>query len=387
MKDYQYLQQKYMINTYPNRQCTFIKGKGIYLYSQEGERYLDMMTNYGVNILGYNHPKITKALIRQLRKLITLHGSFINDSRAEASEMLVKRCGQSYIQVYWANSGAEAIEAALKFAVIATKKRKFIVCEHGYHGKTLGALSATAGEKYKKPFEPLLWEFHGIPFNDLQALEKTADDNTAAFIVEPVQGEGGIIPAKKEYLKKVREVCDKKNILLIIDEIQTGVGRTGNFLASQKEHVSADILCLGKGLAGGIPVGATIINQKVSISIPRNIHTSTFGGNPLTCAGVIATVEIVNDSLLKEVTEKGSYFMKGLQSLKSEIVNEVRGEGLMIGVSIKDYRNKILKLLQDEKILTIPSGEDVVRFLPSYFIEKKHIDLVVQKMQKILKSM
>lgn len=202
MKNYQFLQQKYTVNTYVNRGITFVRGEGVYLYDDAGNKYLDMMSNYGVNIFGHGDKQILKQLEQQLRLLTTLHGSFNNDKRAEASEMLIKRSGQSYTNVYWCNSGAEANEAAMKFAVVATGKKKIITCDHGYHGKTLGALSVTYGEKYRKPFLPLLWHVEFIPHDDLEALKKTIDKDTAAFIVEPIQGEGGIYVPDKKLFKK-----------------------------------------------------------------------------------------------------------------------------------------------------------------------------------------
>lgn len=377
-----------MVNTYVDRQIILVRGKGIFLFDDNGQKYLDLMSNYGVSIFGYNHPEIVKALTFQLKYLTTLHCSFNNDIRAKASEALVKRCGEKYSQVYWSNSGAEAIEAALKFAVLVSGKRKFIVCEHGYHGKTLGALSATAGEKYKKPFEPLLWNFITVPFNNTKVLKEAIDKDTAGFIMEPIQGEGGIFVPDKGYLKEVQNICNKNGILLIIDEIQTGVGRTGTFLASQKENVPADILCLGKGLAGGIPIGATIINQKVANAIPKHIHSSTFGGNPLACAGVVANLNLINDKRLEYITKMGTYFLRELKSVTSKIIEEVRGTGLMIGLAVeKDKRNQILKLLQENKILAIPAGENVIRFLPPYIIGKRHIDYVIKKLKNILQSL
>ena len=384
MKNYQFLQQKYIVNTYVNRGVTFIKGQGIYLYDVAGNKYLDMMSNYGVSIFGHSDKIITKKLSHQLKLITTLHGSFNNDKRSEASELLIKRSGQTYTNVYWCNSGTEANEAALKFAVAVTGKKKIITCNHGYHGKTLGSLSVTYGDKYRKPFLPLLWQVEFIAHNNPQALEKAIDSNTAAFIVEPIQGEGGIYVPNINYLKKVREICNKRGVILIIDEVQTGMGRTGSLLCSQKSGIEADILTLGKGLAGGIPVGATLINNKVSAVIFKGLHTSTFGGNPLACAGVIATINKIDGRLLKHVTEMGSYFIKELKLIKSSTILDVRGQGLMIGVDVKEDRNGLLKKLQGEKILAIPAGETVVRFLPPFIVEKKHIDETVDKLKQIL---
>ncbi|PIV09945.1 aspartate aminotransferase family protein [Candidatus Roizmanbacteria bacterium CG02_land_8_20_14_3_00_36_15] len=386
MKNYQFLQQKYIVNTYVNRGVTFVKGQGIYLYDETGNRYLDMMSNYGVSIFGHANKEITEQLEQQLKLITTLHGSFNNDKRAEASELLIKRCGPLYQYVYWSNSGAEANEAALKFAVAVTGKKKIIACDHGYHGKTLGALSVTYGEKYRKPFLPLLWQVEFIPYDNPEALEKAIDKNTAAFIVEPIQGEGGIYVPDKNYLKKVRQICDKHGVILIIDEVQTGMGRAGSFLCSQKSGIEADILTLGKGLAGGIPVGATLINNKVSAVIFKGLHTSTFGGNPLASAGIIATLNKIDNKILKHVTEMGSYFIKELKKIKSSSISDVRGQGLMIGLDVKIDRNNLLKKLQGEKILAIPAGDTIVRFLPPFVIEIKHIDLVIEKLIKIFEN-
>jgi len=384
MKDYNYLQQKWVANTYPNRNIVLEKGKGVYLFDQNGKKYIDCMSNYGVNIFGYGHLSINKAITSQLSKLTTLHGSFANEKRAEASQMIVEKCGKTYSQVYWSNSGAEAVEAALKFAVLSTGKNKFIASSHAYHGKTLGALSATDGDKYRKPFFPLLWNFTHIKYDDIQALESVIDENTAGFIIEPIQGEGGLIPPSKGYFKKVQQLCNKHNVLLILDEIQSGMGRTGYFLSSHEEKVEADIVCLGKGLAGGIPVGATIFTQAVANKIPKNIHTSTFGGNPLACAGVIATLKQLNQPMLNKIQKIGTYFMNQLQKIESPLITEVRGKGLMIGVEVKDKRNEILKKLQEEGILVIPAGEQVVRFLPPYIITKKQIDKVIEIFKKVI---
>ncbi len=382
MKDYQNLAQKYIINTYPNRQLTLVRGIGANLIDQFGQKYLDLMGNYGVNIFGHNNPKINSALISQIKNLTTLHGSFTSDIRSIASEKLIEKCGNNYSSVYWSNSGAEAIEAALKFAVIASGKKRFIVCRNGYHGKTLGALSATSGEKYKKPFEPLLWEFVQIPFNNPKALESAIDKNTAGFIIEPIQGEGGIFVPDPNYLLKVRKICERKGVLLIIDEIQTGCGRIGQFLASQE--VQADIVCLGKGLAGGIPIGATIVNNKISLTLTKGIHSSTFGGNPLALAGVLAVLDLLDGKRLQHVNMMGEYFLTDLKKIKSDFIIDIRGKGLMIGVEVKDKRNEILKLLQKEKILAIPAGENVVRFLPPFIFGKKEIDFTIERFRKVL---
>ena len=386
MKDFRYLQQKYLVGTYPNRDLVFTSGQGQFLINQSGQKYLDMMGNYGVNLFGYNHPLIQASLTCQLKKLTTLHCSFTNDVRAQASQNLVQACGGHLSQVYFSNSGAEAIEAALKFAVLATGKKQFIACRHAYHGKTLGALSATDGQKYKAPFFPLIWDFNHINFNDTSALKSAIGSDTAAFIIEPVQGEGGVILPDPNYLKKISQICRQAKILLIIDEIQTGTGRTGHFLASHSDPIEYDIVCLGKGLAGGIPVGATLVNQKISQKIPKLIHSSTFGGNPLACAGILAVLKLLDPKTLKHIRQTGDYLISQLKLIKSDQIKQVRGSGLMIGIDVNGDRNQILKLLQSHKILAIPAGDSVIRLLPSLVITKKDIDYFVKIFKKCVVS-
>jgi acetylornithine/LysW-gamma-L-lysine aminotransferase len=383
---HQSIQRHFCANTYVDRGLTLIRGDGVYLYDSEGTEYLDLMSNYGVNILGYNNPQITKALKDQLDKLTTLHGSFNNDARAVAAKVLVKRCGGNLRQVYFSNSGSEAIEAALKFVVLATQKKKFIVATHGYHGKTLGALSATQGDKYKEAFMPLLWDFKTVEFGDSKALEIFLDSDIAAVILEPVQGEAGIYPPPKDYIKKVRQLCDKYGVLLILDEIQTGCGRTGMFLATQEQGINYDLVCLGKGLAGGIPVGATVISEQIVKNITKHIHTATFGGNPLACAGIVATLDWLDEALLQNVRETGKYFMDQLSQLNSDQIIAVRGVGLMIGLEVKNNRDQMLKDLQAHHILAIPAGNNVIRFLPPLLIQKQHVDQLVKVLKVILKE-
>ena len=387
MKDYRLLHKNSIVNTYANRGLVILSGKGMYLTDENNEDYLDVMSNYGVSIFGHTHPVINQALTSQLQKVVTLHGSFINDKRSEAAEKLVQVCGHNLSHVYFCNSGTEAVEAALKFAVLSTGKKKFIACKNGYHGKTLGGLSATGEEKYRTPFKPLLWDFTHIDHNNPDLLEQAIDTETAAFIVEPIQGEGGIHLPNPDYLNKVREICDKHNILLIVDEIQTGCGRTGQFLASHDNNINYDMVCLGKGLAGGVPVGATLVSSEINAKIPKGSHSSTFGSNPLAAAGILAILSLFNVDLYKHINKLSEYFVDKLKSINSELIVDVRGKGFMIGVEIKNDRDKVLQQLQKTHILAVPAAENVVRFLPPFIIEKKHIDEVTNKLEIILKNM
>jgi len=384
MKDYLYLQSKYVVPSYANRGLTLVRGEGAYLFDDNGNKYLDLMGNYGVNIFGYNNSQINTTIINQLKRLTNLHGSFTSDIRAEASEKLVKRCGEVYGKVYWSNSGSEAVEAALKFAALATGKKKFVYARNSFHGKTLGALSATGIEKYRKAYEPLLWQFVQVDYNEADQLKSAVDEKTAAVILEPIQGEAGIIVPEKGYLKKARAVCDEIGCLLILDEVQTGVGRTGWFLASHADNVEADIVCLGKGLAGGLSVGATIMTNELARKIPRSSHTSTLGGNPLVCAGVLATLKSLDEKTLQRIKKIGRYLINSLKGIKSDLVVEIRGEGLMIGIQVSKDRDRILKALQSNGVLAIPAADNVVRFLPPYIVGKKEIDNAVSIFEKAL---
>jgi len=376
------LDKKYLVDVYPRRGITLVRGEGVYLYDEKGRKYLDMMSNYGVNIFGHGNSRLIKALGDQLAKLTNLHCSFSNDKRSLASQAIIERCGKNFAKVFWGNSGSEAVEAALKFAVLATGKKKFISAKNSFHGKTLGALSATGGEKYRQPFEPLLWEFVQVDFGNSELIREAIDEKVAAVILEPIQGEGGIIVPPTDYLKEVRKICDEKNVLLILDEVQTGVGRTGAFLASESFGASGDILCLGKALAGGIPIGATLVTEKIAKIMKKSIHSSTFGGNPLACAGVLATLDLIDKKLLSRIENLGLYFLEKLHQIESDKIIEVRGKGMMIAIELKSDNTPILKILQDRGILAIPAGNNVVRFLPPYIIEKENIDKVVTALKE-----
>ena len=375
----------YVVPTYPNRGLKLSRGEGVYLFDNLGNKYLDVMSNYGVNIFGYCHPAILGAITEQLKKLTNLHGSFLNDKRILASQKLVERCGIKDGKVYWANSGTEAVEAALKFAVYVTGKKKFVATKNSYHGKTLGALSTSGNLKYRAPFEPLIWNFSHVDFGDAEALEDVIDEDTAAIILEPVQGEGGVIFPPRAYLKKVREICDRKKILLILDEIQTGAGRTGFFLASECDCIASDILCLGKGLAGGLPVGAVVIRGDLASALEKGVMTSTFGGNPLVCAGVLSVLNLLTEELLRRVGFLGEIFLEKLRNIKNKKIIEVRGKGLLIGVELSTNVTVVLKRMQYRGVLAAPAGDGrVVRFLPPYVITEQEIDRATAAFEKAL---
>ncbi len=377
----------YLVASYPNRGVTFVSGAGPYFLDQNKVKYLDLGSNYGVNIFGFTHPRITKALEIQLGKITNIHGSFGSDVRSRAAEELVKRCGGGLARVFFSNSGSEAIEAAIKFAHLFSGKSHFVAMENGYHGKTLGALSATGSGKYRVPFLPLLWNFSHVVFGDQNSLKKSIRPDTAAIILEPIQGEGGIVLPPKGYLKFAQKLCQEKGILLITDEIQTGLGRTGTFLAGEQDNLTPDILCLGKGLAGGIPIGATLTTEEIAQKIPLHVHTSTFSGNPLSCAGVLAVLKEFEDGkVLAHVRETGEYFLSELKKIKHPKIVAVRGIGLMLAIELSENATPVLKALQNEKIIAIPAGANIIRFLPSYLITKKEIDRAVSVLRTIFNN-
>lgn len=373
-----------MVGCYPDRGLTMLDGKGPYLFDDSGNRYLDLMTNFGVNIFGYRHPILSRSLSEQASGLTTLHGSFSHEFGAEAARRLVERCGGGLAQVFFSNSGSEAVEAALKFSVMATGKRRFIACQGGFHGKTLGALSATWGDKYRRVLEPLPWDFQHVAYNDPDALKEKLDDRTAAVILEPIQGESGIRLPASDYLSEVRRLCDAQGVILILDEVQSGTGRTGVFLAAQSSKISYDIVCLGKGLAGGIPIGATLVTGTIAKSIPQHFHTSTFGGNPLAAVGILTTLNLLTQKCLNSICKVGDYFQEHLAGADMDRIHGVRGRGLMLAFDVTGSRTDILKGLQKNGILAIPAGEQSVRFLPPYILEESHVDFTIKTLGKLL---
>lgn len=377
-------QKNYFVTSYPDRGITLVDGTGPYLIEKNGTKYLDFGSNYGVSIFGYNQPRITRTLEDQLHRLVSLHGSLGSDVREEAAKLLVSRCGGKLSRVFFSNSGSEAVEAAIKFARVATGKSHFVAFEGGYHGKTLGSLSATSGEKYRHAFEPLLWSFTHIPLGDKNRLNEAVSEETAAIIIEPVQGEGGIREASADFLRYIQKLCRDNHMLLIADEIQCGTGRTGTFLASERYGLTPDIVCLGKGIAGGMPVGVTMVSGAVAARIPLHLHTSTFGGNPLTSAGIVAVLTEFDDpALLTHIGDTGAYFLRELKTLSHPGIVDVRGSGLMLGIELRVPVTPILKALQEHHIIAIPAGSNMVRFLPPYIVTKKEVDTVMEVLRKI----
>ena len=382
------IEDAYLARVYQKFPVSIIRGKGAIVYDANGKKYIDCMSGYGVSLVGHCHPKIVEAIKRQAETLITCHGSFYNDKRAELLEKLVKITPKELDKVFLCNSGAESVECALKIAVKYTGRSKIVSMVRGFHGKTLGALSATWNPKYKKSFASLIpKKFNFVPFGNLERAEETIDNETAAVIVEPVQGEGGIHVPPPDYLKGLREICDRHDAVLIFDEVQTGFGRTGRMWAFEHWKVSPDVMCIAKAMGGGFPIGATIAKAEVMNSLKVGEHSSTFGGNPLACAAASATIDVILEENLPERARRlGGYFKGLLEEMVGEfrILREARGLGLMLGLESRIFIYEILMKALDEGLLLLYSGRNVIRFLPPLVIEKSHLEMAANILSRIL---
>ena len=362
------------IPLHASRGLTLVRGEGSYLWDDKDRRYLDLMTNYGVNLLGHAHALVTDAIKLQASQLTNAHQSFDTPARQDFLDALGALLPPPLSRISFGNSGAEAVEAALKYARVATGRIGIVATHRAYHGRTFGALSATADAKYRDPFAPMLEGVRHIPFDDLDALDKVLDDSIAAVIVEPIQGEGGIRVPADGYLRGIRERCDARGILLICDEIQTGF-RTGSPFAFTREDIVPDILCLSKSIANGLPVGVTITTEAVSDRVPKGSHGSTFAGNPLVCAAGAATLRVLADEALHaRAAQMGKRFQERVRELELPQVREVRGRGMMQAVELKKPVTAVIKSMQEHGVLVLPAGGTVIRFLPSILIQDAQLD-------------
>jgi len=383
MKNYITLERRYGFDPYPKRDLVIVRGKGARVWDAEGREYIDCVAGHGVANIGHGNEKVVEAISEQARKLITCPGIFYNDKRALLLEKLISIAPRNLSRAFLCNSGAEAVEGAIKFARFTTGRKEFIAAMKGFHGRTMGALSATFNHRYRKDFEPLVPGFHFIPFNSLEGLREKVNERIAGIILEPVQGEGGVNIGRKEFFKEARRLCDKEGILLIIDEVQTGFGRTGRMFAIEHFGIEPDIMCLAKAIGGGMPMGAVLCSHKVEI--PKGRHGSTFGGNPLSCSSAIATIDfIVENDLPKKAEEKGDYFITKLRSYRLPKVREIRNLGLMIGIELEEKVKPYLIRLMEEGVLALPAGPRVIRLLPPLTITYEELDLVVEKLVSVL---
>ena len=369
---------------YVDRGISLVRGSGVHLWDSEGRRYLDMMTNYGVNILGHAHPAVDQAVIHQLSQLSNAHQSFDNPTRAALLEALGAILPASLTCVSFANSGSEAVEAALKFARLATGRRRIVSTVHAYHGRTMGALSVTGEERYRQPFSSQLADVTHVAYDDLGALADCMNAEVAAMIVEPIQGEAGVLIPSAGYLEGVQRLCDEHGALLIVDEVQTGF-RTGRPLAGGS--VRPDILCLSKAVANGFPLGLTITTDEVAAAIPRGIHGSTFAGNPLACAAGVATIGVLTDTNLQAHVESlGRYALEQIHALSLPHVIDARGKGLMMAIELEMPATPVLRGLQAHGVLALPAGRCAIRLLPSVLIQREHVDQLLDALEAELRQ-
>jgi acetylornithine/LysW-gamma-L-lysine aminotransferase len=383
MSDFYEIETQYGAGVYAKQQLSIVRGQGASLFDPEGNEYLDCSSGHGVANLGHAHPKVAAAIAEQATTLITLFESFPNDKRAALMGKMAALV-PGLERVFFCNSGTEAVEAALKFARISTGRTKVVAMMRAFHGRTFGSLSATFNKKYRDGFEPLVPGFSHVPFNKVEALEAAMDEGTAAVILEVVQGEGGVYPVDADYLQAARRICDERGALLIVDEIQSGFGRTGKMFAIQHFGVTPDLLCCAKSLAGGVPMGAVLIGEKVQ-NLSPGVHGTTFGGNPLSCAaGLAALTAIEEEDLAGQAAEKGAYLMEKLRRIESPLIREVRGLGLMVGIELKVKVAPYLKALQEKRIIALNAGMTVIRLLPPLVISHEQLDRVVAALDEVL---
>ena len=376
------LEDQYTSGVYTKRPVAIVRGLGAHLWDADGKEYIDCAGGQGAANLGHANPAVAKAIAEQAQVLISCPEMFYNDRRAALEEKLVSLTGMG--RVFLCNSGSEAVEAALKFARLLTGRSGVVATMRGFHGRTMGALSATWEKKYREPFEPLVPGFTHIPYNDLQALDAAVTAQTAAVILEVVQGEGGVRPGDPAFLKLAQDLCQQRGALLIIDEVQTGFGRTGKLFAHQHYGLEPDLLCLAKSIAGGLPMGAALIHTRHG-ALPPQVHGSTFGGNPLACAAALAGLDFIEENHLPErAAELGEWFKGALEQIESPLIREVRGLGLIVGIELKQKVTPYLQELMAQGIMALPAGLTVMRFLPPLVISKEDLAVVAAKVEAVL---
>jgi len=369
---------------YTKRGIVLVRGDGAMVFDSEGRAYIDCVGGQGTANLGHGNAAVADAVAQQARVLASCTELFYNDRRAELYELLAGILPASLDRFFLCNSGTEAVEGGLKFARAATKRTGIVATMRGFHGKTMGALSATWGPEYRDLFGPLVPGFSHVPFNKPEALDAAITDDTAAFIFELVQGEGGVRPATSEFAREAARLCAERGALLIVDEVQTGFARTGTLFAVEQYAIAPDILCLAKSIAGGMPMGAIAFSRKVG-DLAKRSHSTTFGGNPLACAAAIAAIgEIRRLDLARNARERGTQLMDGLRAIRSDRIREVRGLGLLVGVELKENASTALHALQEEGVLALGAGPTVVRYLPPLVITADEIERVLAASRKAL---
>src|SRR5712671_2094888 len=387
-------EEKWLLPTYDRQKVLFTRGRGVYLWDSRGKRYLDFLSGIGVNALGHGHPAIRSALKRQANRLIHVSNLFFHEFQAELAKRLTKISGLE--KAFFCNSGTEAWEGALKLARAYARannnnghkaKWRLLALDNSFHGRTFGALATTGQKKYRHPFAPLVPGVNFVAFNDLEDLKRQFDGSVCAICLETIQGEGGIRPLSAEFLQTARQLCDRTGALLILDEIQCGLGRTGQYFAYQHYGIHPDIVTVAKPLAAGLPLGALLTTDRVAAGMHPGMHGTTFGGGPLACAVAIEFLRTL-DRMLGHIRKTGDYFHARLEGLKTKhvCIREVRGLGLMLAIDIDsaDTAKAVVQQLLQKGILINRTQETVLRFLPPYIIQKKHVDEVTRALDSAL---
>lgn len=379
--------ERYLIPVYNRNGIAVARASGSWVWDLEGRRYLDFFPGWGVNSLGHCHPQVVRTLQAQAKRLLHVPNTFYHEPQARLAEALVKRSFDG--KAFFVNSGAEAVEAAIKLA------RKFgnpnrweiITTEGSFHGRTMGALAATAQSKYRKGFEPMLPGFRHVPFNRIEEVKKAIGPHTVAVMLEPIQGEGGIHVASLDYIRKLRDLCDRRKLLLIFDEVSTGMGRTGSLFCFQQYQVVPDILLLGKGVAGGVPLGILIAGRSIADTWEKSSHATTFGGNPLVTACALTTLQVIEkEKLLQNVRRQGSLLLKKLGALKKKFpfIREIRGRGLMIGIELDRPGGPIVAAAARRGLLMNCTQERVLRIYPAFTVTGAQVDRALKILEEAL---
>lgn len=369
----------HVMQTYGRQPIALVSGKGAVVCDINGMEYIDCVAGIAVNNVGHCHPKVVEAIKSQAEKLIHVSNLYYTEVQANLAEELIKLTGME--RAFFCNSGAEAVEAAMKLARVTTGKTEFIAAERSFHGRTMGSLSVTYKEMYRAPFRPLVQEEIFVPYDDANAMEQAITEKTAAIIIEPIQGEGGVHVPSEGYLQEVRRICDEHGILLIFDEVQTGFGRTGKWFCKDHFGIQPDIMCMAKAMGGGFPMGGIVAKKGIAFS--RGQHASTFGGNPLACAAALGSIAAIKDDrLLENATELGNYFMDKLRKAGISGFKEVRGRGLMIGLELERNCTEIVEYARKNGVLLNSTSETVVRLAPPLVITKDQIDRVVEVIEQ-----
>lgn len=382
----------YLMQNYARYPLTLVRGQGSFVEDDQGKRYLDFVSGIAVNALGHAHPILTQAIAKQAQDMLHCSNLYHIPLQQDLAQVLCQKSGLG--AAFFCNSGAEANEAAFKLvrkyhADQGSSRRTIISAEASFHGRTLATLTATGQAKVKQGFDPLPAGFSYIPYDDINALEQAIDADTAAIILEPIQGEGGVHTPSPDYLAQVRTLCDEHGVLLILDEVQTGIGRTGTMFAFEQAGIFPDVLTLAKGLGGGVPIGAMLAMQKVAASFSAGTHGSTFGGNPLSCKAALTVLSVIaSEDILSNVLAQSTFFLEGLKvlQLKYSCLQEVKGSGLLLGLSLNCSVGSLIEACRTKGLLIVPAGPSVARFLPPLTVSRQEVKQALGILEESLVS-